>query len=211
MVRRGRLPGGAPRPRATRSSRPTSRTATSTPRDRRDFLFGYRQTIEDLDAGRDPPHPRLVRRRGAARAQAAASTASSCTSPTPTRWPRSSPSRTGAPTPTAAASRTACACPCEVIAGRARGGGPRSSWWAAATSAPRTSWATDGVLRGNTSRTRRRIGVELARAGLDFLSVSRGGKFEDAQQPPVGEADVSLHGPQRAQVHPAREAATRRP
>jgi 2,4-dienoyl-CoA reductase-like NADH-dependent reductase (Old Yellow Enzyme family) len=30
--------------------------------------------------------------------------------------------------------------------------------------------------------------VELARAGLDFLSISRGGKFEDARQPPVGEA-----------------------
>ena len=30
--------------------------------------------------------------------------------------------------------------------------------------------------------------VELARAGLDFVSVSRGGKFEDARQPKVGEA-----------------------
>jgi 2,4-dienoyl-CoA reductase-like NADH-dependent reductase (Old Yellow Enzyme family) len=31
------------------------------------------------------------------------------------------------------------------------------------------------------------IGVALARAGLDFLSISRGGKFDDAKQPRVGE------------------------
>jgi 2,4-dienoyl-CoA reductase-like NADH-dependent reductase (Old Yellow Enzyme family) len=30
--------------------------------------------------------------------------------------------------------------------------------------------------------------VEFARAGLDFLSLSKGGKFEDAQQPKVGQA-----------------------
>ena len=32
------------------------------------------------------------------------------------------------------------------------------------------------------------FGVEFARAGLDFLSISKGGKFEDAQQPKVGQA-----------------------
>jgi len=32
------------------------------------------------------------------------------------------------------------------------------------------------------------FGVELARAGLDFLSLSRGGKFEDALEPRVGQA-----------------------
>jgi 2,4-dienoyl-CoA reductase-like NADH-dependent reductase (Old Yellow Enzyme family) len=32
------------------------------------------------------------------------------------------------------------------------------------------------------------FGVEFARAGLDFLSLSKGGKFEDAQQPKVGQA-----------------------
>jgi len=32
------------------------------------------------------------------------------------------------------------------------------------------------------------FGVELARAGVDFLSISKGGKFEDAQQPKVGQA-----------------------
>jgi dimethylglycine catabolism A len=45
-----------------------------------------------------------------------------------------------------------------------------------------------GRISGNTLDDARQIGVELARAGLDFLSVSRGGKFEDARQPPVGEA-----------------------
>ncbi len=32
------------------------------------------------------------------------------------------------------------------------------------------------------------FGVEFARAGMDFLSISKGGKFEDAQQPKVGQA-----------------------
>ncbi len=32
------------------------------------------------------------------------------------------------------------------------------------------------------------FGVKFARAGLDFLSISKGGKFEDAQQPKVGQA-----------------------
>jgi 2,4-dienoyl-CoA reductase-like NADH-dependent reductase (Old Yellow Enzyme family) len=32
------------------------------------------------------------------------------------------------------------------------------------------------------------FGVEFARAGMDFLSVSKGGKFEDASQPKVGHA-----------------------
>lgn len=46
----------------------------------------------------------------------------------------------------------------------------------------------DGRIGGNTLADACAIGVELARAGLDFLSISRGGKFEDARQPPVGEA-----------------------
>jgi 2,4-dienoyl-CoA reductase-like NADH-dependent reductase (Old Yellow Enzyme family) len=46
----------------------------------------------------------------------------------------------------------------------------------------------DGTIGGNTLADAQAIGVELARAGLDFLSLSRGGKFEDAQQPPVGQA-----------------------
>jgi len=46
----------------------------------------------------------------------------------------------------------------------------------------------DGLIGGNTLEDAQAIGVALARAGLDFLSISRGGKFEDAKQPLVGEA-----------------------
>lgn len=38
-------------------------------------------------------------------------------------------------------------------------------------------------------------GVEFARAGMDFLSLSRGGKFEDAKQPKVGAAVYPYTGP----------------
>ena len=37
--------------------------------------------------------------------------------------------------------------------------------------------------------------AEFARAGLDFLSVSKGGKFEDAKQPKVGQAVYPYTGP----------------
>lgn len=39
------------------------------------------------------------------------------------------------------------------------------------------------------------FGVEFARAGLDFLSVSKGGKFDDAKQPKEGEAVYPYTGP----------------
>jgi 2,4-dienoyl-CoA reductase-like NADH-dependent reductase (Old Yellow Enzyme family) len=38
------------------------------------------------------------------------------------------------------------------------------------------------------------FGVEFAKAGMDFLSLSRGGKFEDAKQPRVGEAAYPYTG-----------------
>jgi dimethylglycine catabolism A len=38
-------------------------------------------------------------------------------------------------------------------------------------------------------------GLELARAGMDFLSISKGGKFDDAKQPKVGEAVYPYTGP----------------
>lgn len=52
----------------------------------------------------------------------------------------------------------------------------------------------DGRIGGNTLEDARAIGVELCRAGLDFLSISRGGRFEDAKQPPVGEAAYPYTG-----------------
>ncbi|MEQ8764009.1 MAG: NADH:flavin oxidoreductase [Planctomycetota bacterium] len=39
------------------------------------------------------------------------------------------------------------------------------------------------------------FGTELARAGFDYLSISKGGKFEDARQPKVGEAAYPYTGP----------------
>jgi 2,4-dienoyl-CoA reductase-like NADH-dependent reductase (Old Yellow Enzyme family) len=38
------------------------------------------------------------------------------------------------------------------------------------------------------------FGVEFAKAGMDFLSISRGGKFEDAKQPRIGEAAYPYTG-----------------
>ena len=39
------------------------------------------------------------------------------------------------------------------------------------------------------------FGVEFARASMDFLSLSRGGKFEDAKQPKIGGAAYPYTGP----------------
>jgi 2,4-dienoyl-CoA reductase-like NADH-dependent reductase (Old Yellow Enzyme family) len=44
----------------------------------------------------------------------------------------------------------------------------------------------DVVTGGNRPADAEWFGVELARAGLDFLSISKGGKFEDAKPPKVG-------------------------
>ncbi len=38
------------------------------------------------------------------------------------------------------------------------------------------------------------FGAEFARAGMDFLSLSRGGKFDDAKQPKIGEAAYPYTG-----------------
>ncbi|MFQ5525423.1 MAG: tRNA-dihydrouridine synthase [Thermoanaerobaculia bacterium] len=46
--------------------------------------------------------------------------------------------------------------------------------------------ADECIEGGNTVEDACAIGAALAQAGMDFLSVSRGGKFEDAKQPKVG-------------------------
>lgn len=48
--------------------------------------------------------------------------------------------------------------------------------------------ADEVIAGGNRVEDAIYFGVEFARAGFDFLSLSRGGKFEDAQQPKVGQA-----------------------
>jgi 2,4-dienoyl-CoA reductase-like NADH-dependent reductase (Old Yellow Enzyme family) len=44
------------------------------------------------------------------------------------------------------------------------------------------------IAGGNRIEDATYFGIEFARAGFDFLSISKGGKFEDAQQPKVGQA-----------------------
>lgn len=53
----------------------------------------------------------------------------------------------------------------------------------------------DGRVGGNTVDDARAIGIALADAGLDFLSISRGGKFDDAKQPSIGHAAYPYTGP----------------
>lgn len=54
----------------------------------------------------------------------------------------------------------------------------------------------DEVIEGgNRADDAAWFGVRFAEAGMDFLSVSKGGKFEDARQPKVGHAAYPYTGP----------------
>ncbi|HWB76458.1 MAG TPA: NADH:flavin oxidoreductase [Nannocystaceae bacterium] len=53
----------------------------------------------------------------------------------------------------------------------------------------------EGIAGGSELDDSRFYAVALARAGMDFLSLSRGGKFEDALQPKVGWAAYPYTGP----------------
>ena len=53
---------------------------------------------------------------------------------------------------------------------------------------------TDCIEDGTTVDDASWFGVKFAQAGMDFLSLSRGGKFEDAQQPKVGAAAYPYTG-----------------
>lgn len=55
------------------------------------------------------------------------------------------------------------------------------------------------------------FGVELARAGMDFLSLSTGGKFDDAKQPKVGEAAYPYTGPSGYECMPTAISDARGP
>ena len=56
-------------------------------------------------------------------------------------------------------------------------------------------YLTDEIITGGSALDDAAyFGVEFARAGFDFLSLSRGGKFEDAQQPRVGAAAYPYTG-----------------
>ncbi len=64
----------------------------------------------------------------------------------------------------------------------------------------------DGTVGGNTVEDAAAIGVALCDAGLDFLSVSRGGKFDDAKQPAVGESAYPYTGPSGHACIPRRKS-----
>jgi len=53
----------------------------------------------------------------------------------------------------------------------------------------------DCIVGGSTLSDARYFAVCFARAGMDFLSLSRGGKFEDARQPKIGQAAYPYTGP----------------
>ena len=52
----------------------------------------------------------------------------------------------------------------------------------------------DCIDNGMTNEDSAWFGVKFAEAGMDFLSLSRGGKFEDAKQPKVGAASYPYTG-----------------
>jgi 2,4-dienoyl-CoA reductase-like NADH-dependent reductase (Old Yellow Enzyme family) len=52
----------------------------------------------------------------------------------------------------------------------------------------------EAVVGGNTLEDTRPIALAFAQAGVDYLSISRGGKFEDAKRPKVGEAAYPYTG-----------------
>ncbi len=54
-------------------------------------------------------------------------------------------------------------------------------------------------------------GLAFARAGLDFLSISKGGKFDDAKQPNVGEAAYPYTGPSGHECMPTVRSDARGP
>jgi dimethylglycine catabolism A len=54
--------------------------------------------------------------------------------------------------------------------------------------------AEECIEGGSGSEDAAYFGVRFAQAGLDFLSLSRGGKFDDARQPKVGEAAYPYTG-----------------
>lgn len=52
-----------------------------------------------------------------------------------------------------------------------------------------TRFLGDEVIQGgNRISDAAYFGVEFAKAGMDYLSISKGGKFEDAEQPKIGQA-----------------------
>jgi 2,4-dienoyl-CoA reductase-like NADH-dependent reductase (Old Yellow Enzyme family) len=156
------------------------------PRARRDFLYGYRQTIEDLDLAEIRRIPGWFAAAAGRARQAGfdgvelhfahAYTMASFLSVT-----------NGRTDAYGGRFENRLRLPLEVIRAVREEVGP-SFLVGCRYLGSEDILGEDGRIGGNTLEDAQAIGVELARAGLDFLSISRGGKFEDAKQPPVGEA-----------------------
>jgi 2,4-dienoyl-CoA reductase-like NADH-dependent reductase (Old Yellow Enzyme family) len=184
LARRGQLPRQALSLTDAEFERDHPRLLT--PRQRQDFLYGYRQTIEDLDLAEIRQIPGWFAA-AARRAQrcgfdgvelhfAHAYTMASFLSVTNRRtdlYGGSFGNRMRLPLEVVRAVREETG-PDFILGCRFLGS--------------EDILGEDGTIHGNTLEDAQRIAVELARAGLDVLSVSRGGKFEDARQPAVGEA-----------------------
>jgi dimethylglycine catabolism A len=71
--------------------------------------------------------------------------------------------------------------------------------------------AEECIPGGSTAEDAAWFGAELARAGMDYLSLSRGGKFEDAKQPRVGWARYPYTGPSGYECMPTVRSDERGP
>jgi dimethylglycine catabolism A len=71
--------------------------------------------------------------------------------------------------------------------------------------------AEECIPGGNAADDSAWFGVEFARAGMDYLSLSRGGKFEDAKQPRVGWARYPYTGPSGYECMPTVRSDERGP
>jgi 2,4-dienoyl-CoA reductase-like NADH-dependent reductase (Old Yellow Enzyme family) len=71
--------------------------------------------------------------------------------------------------------------------------------------------AEECIPGGSPAEDAEYFGVEFARAGMDYLSLSRGGKFEDARQPKVGWARYPYTGPSGYECMPTVRSDARGP
>ena len=71
--------------------------------------------------------------------------------------------------------------------------------------------ADECIDGGSTVEDAAWFGAAFARAGMDYLSLSRGGKFEDAKQPRVGWARYPYTGPSGYECMPTVRSDTRGP
>jgi 2,4-dienoyl-CoA reductase-like NADH-dependent reductase (Old Yellow Enzyme family) len=71
--------------------------------------------------------------------------------------------------------------------------------------------AEESIPGGSTAEDAAGFAVALARAGADYLSLSAGGKFEDARQPKLGEAAYPYTGASGGETMPAVRSDERGP